>query len=261
MAREKMEKGQLLKDWFGRRAEDSYTHKDNSKKLFNWDKNRESLSSYFISDDSAMSEAAKVTGSMFRVMGVDKHLKYATKMEKSNLSRIKLPLGLLKEVETDTLGEPIEGAKPRWIEDMDYEKLDAFYGKALQEASKFALQSKSEHESMIKNSVKKKQGVKSVLSEILNTERLDKKMASRFPGYIKFVQKFKDYTYDKTYEPLPEDADDKTRLMETIFKMLRYPANIDEETWASAINTVHQYRYTGTGYTVLYTCQTKKAVQ
>ena len=36
MSRKKLEKGQLLKDWFGRRKEDSYTHKDNTNKLFNW---------------------------------------------------------------------------------------------------------------------------------------------------------------------------------------------------------------------------------
>ena len=76
MAREKMEKGQLLKDWFGRRAEDAYTHKDDSNKLFNWDRHRDSLSSYFIKEGAAVREAARVTGSMFRVMGIDKHVKH-----------------------------------------------------------------------------------------------------------------------------------------------------------------------------------------
>ena len=229
MARAKMEKGQLLKDWFGRRAEDSYTHRDSTNKLFNWDKHRESLSSYFISDDSTLSEAARVTGSMFRVMGIDKHIKYSRPHEKSNTNKIKLPLGLLKEDVLGMDGYPTGDSK--WLEDIDYEKLDAFYGKSLQEAAKFALQSKEEHDGMVKNINRKNHTVTSVLGEILNTERLDKKMASRFPGYLKFIQKFKDYTYDKHYEELPEDADDKMKLMDTIFKMLRYPSHIDEETY------------------------------
>jgi hypothetical protein len=229
MSRKKMEKGQLLKDWFGRRAEDSYTHRDSTNKLFNWDKHRKSLSSYFISEDSAVSEAARVTGSMFRVMGIDKHIRYANSHEKSNINKIKLPLGLLKTEEVTNEDGSITPAG--WIEELDYEKLDAFYGKSLQEAAKFALQSREEHDGMVRNLNKKNHTVKSVLAEILNTERLDKKMASRFPGYLKFVQKFKDYTYDKHYEELPEDADDKMRLMDTIFKMLRYPAHIDEETY------------------------------
>lgn len=227
MAREKIEKGQLLKDWFGRRAENAYTHKDDTNKLFKWDKHRENLSSYFIKEESAIREAAKVTGSMFRVMGIDKHIKYASPGE-TNMNKIKLPLGLLKEktgVNKD--GEP----EMKWIENMDYEKLDAFYGAALQSAAKFSLQSRSEFEAMIKNKKNKNKTVKTAISEILNTERLDKKLASRFPGYIKFVQKFKDYTYDKIYEPLSEDASDKERLMDTIFKMLRYPSHIDEETF------------------------------
>ena len=227
MARAKMEKGQLLKDWFGRRAEDSYTHRDGTNKLLNWDKHRENLSSYFISDDSALSEAARVTGSMFRVMGIDKHIKYSN--QKSNTEKIKLPLGLLKEDVLDMNGEST--GETKWLEDIDYEKLDAFYGKSLQEAAKFALQSKEEHDGMVRNLNRKNHTVTSVLGEILNTERLDKKMASRFPGYLKFIQKFKDYTYDKHYEELSEDADDKMKLMDTIFKMLRYPSHIDEETY------------------------------
>ena len=229
MARAKMEKGQLLKDWFGRRAEDSYTHRDSTNKLFNWDKHRKNLSSYFISEDDAVSEAARVTGSMFRVMGIDKHIKYSKSHEKSNTEKIKLPLGLLKEDILDINGNPT--GETNWLEDIDYEKLDAFYGKSLQEAAKFALQSKEEHDGMVKNLNRKNHTVTSVLGEILNTERLDKKMASRFPGYLKFIQKFKDYTYGKHYEELPEDADDKMKLMDTIFKMLRYPSHIDEETY------------------------------
>lgn len=225
MGRNKMVKGQLLKDWFGRRVEDSYTHKDNTNKLFNWDKHRESLSSYFITEDSAVREAARITGSMFRVLGIDKHIKYSDSGLPSNMNRIKLPIGLLKQ-ESDT-----EDGTSDWIEEIDYEKLDAFYGKSLQEASKFALQSNEEHQSMIKNDNKRNKTVKSSLSDILNTERLDKKLANRFPGYIKFVQKYKDYTYDKHVQELPEDADDKVKLMDTIFKMLRYPAHVDEETY------------------------------
>ena len=222
------EKGKMLKDWFGRRAEDSYTRVDNSKKLFNWDKNRSNLSSYFFSGGDSVAEAAKLTGSMFRVMNVDKHIEVSkTNTKKKFGESIKLPLGMLKEEVLNDDGES-EGYS-EWMDKIDYEKLDAFYGASIQQACKYSLQSASEFNEMMNNLNKPKHSVKSVLSEIINTERLDTKLANKFPGYVKFVQKYKNYTYDKNFTELPETASKKEKLMDTVFKMLRYPAHLNED--------------------------------
>jgi hypothetical protein len=67
-----------------------------------------------------------------------------------------------------------------------------------------------------------------MLFSVLNTERIDKKLSDRFPGYLKFVQKFKNHKYENA-EPIAEDAPDQARLMDLVVKLLRYPADIKDE--------------------------------
>lgn len=229
MAREKTEKGDLLKDWFGRRAEDSFTNADDSKRLFNWDKGRKALSSHIVGKEADVKESAKMTGSMFRVMGVDKHIKLKDKSSSSNMNKIALPIGILKE-ETPILddeGDPTGEVNSEWTTDLT--KLDAFYGAAIQNAAKFGLQNKEEHDEMHRNKNKENKTVKSVLSDVLNTERLDNKIGDTFPGYLKFVQKYKDYTFHEKYEPVDPEADPRVRLLDLIVRMMRYPASVTDE--------------------------------
>ena len=68
--------GKYVKDWFNRRAEDAFTHVDESKRLFSWDHGRDSYSSFFHSGKNPAKDAGKMIGSMFKVIGLPKHIKY-----------------------------------------------------------------------------------------------------------------------------------------------------------------------------------------
>lgn len=208
----------LVKDWFGRRADEAYTFADESKRLFNWDKNRSSYSSYFVQNDNSLKEAAKMVGSMFRVIGVPKTFRYTNDITTSrgnDIPSVQVPLSMLRDEDGNYL-------------DQDPELLDAFYGAAIQNAALATMQTTSEYQkTLMSRDTNRKLTVKDLLFSVLNTERIDKKLADRLPGYLKFVQKFKMNRYENA-EGLPEDAPAQQRLMDLIVKMLRYPANISE---------------------------------
>jgi hypothetical protein len=63
------------KDWWRRKEEDAFSFYDPSKKLFDWDSGRTGYSSYFVRDNQNLRSAAKMIGSMFRVIGVPKNMK------------------------------------------------------------------------------------------------------------------------------------------------------------------------------------------
>ena len=121
----------LVKDWFNRRAEDAYTFNDDSKRFFNWDKDRSSYSSYFIRNDDSLKEASKMIGSMFRVIGVPKTFDYVA-AEPSKNTQIQIPIHMLKD-EDGKYREP------------DPEILDAFYGAAIQNAALATMQTTQEY--------------------------------------------------------------------------------------------------------------------
>lgn len=203
----------LVKDWFGRRAEEAYTFADDSKRLFDWDKGRSSYSSYFIDEKSSVKEAAQMIGSMFRVIGVPKHMKYSADLENSK-NYVQVPLQMLRDGEGNFLPK-------------DPQLLDAFYGAAIQNAALAAMQTDSDYLSTNIARDASRASVKNMLFSVLNIERIDKKLADRLPGYLKFVQKFKNHRYEEAPE-LPAEAPAQQRLMDLVVKMLRYPANISE---------------------------------
>jgi hypothetical protein len=206
----------LVKDWFNRRAEDAYTFADDSKRFFSWDKGRSSYSSFFVRNDDSLKTAAKMIGSMYRVIGVPKTFKYANNLEESSSSHpvVQVPLGMLRDEKGNYL-------------DKDSELLDAFYGAAIQNAALATMQTTSEYAMTVRARDAKKATLRDLLFSVLNTERIDKKLADRLPGYLKFVQKFKDHRHDYA-TPLKEDAHPQKRLTDLIIKMLRYPADLSE---------------------------------
>lgn len=211
---EKMSK--LVKDWFGRRADEAYTFADDRKRLFSWDKGRESYSSYFIRDDNAMKNAAKMIGSMFRVVGVPRGTTYTVNPKVSSTRpMVQVPIQMLRDEEGN-------------FKDQDPQLLDAFYGAAIQNAAQMAMQTDSEYLKMQRIKTNKKATMSDVFGQILNTERVDKKLADRLPGYLKFVQRFKDHKFE-SYEGPGLEASKQERLMDLIMRMLRYPANLTEE--------------------------------
>ncbi len=210
--------GKVLKDWFGRRADDAFTYRDNSKKLFNWDKGRDRYSSFFVKEGTPLQESAKLVGSMMRVMNVPKGVELVSTTKGKDLSKsIQIPTGmLLNEDESFKTDDTV---------------LDAFYGKTIQNAALATMQSPSEYAKTVHSLSPTRKNIKvsDVMFGILNTERIDKKLSNRFPGYLKFVQKYKDYQYNEKYEPLDASEHAQKRLMDLVVRMLRYPAEVTEE--------------------------------
>lgn len=214
----RMKPGTLMKDFFGRRAEESFTYRDGRNKFFDWedDVKGKSYSSYFMRrEDSPLADAAKMLGSMFRVMGVDKTMKYTSKHDNVDVNKVKVPIGMLKDADGNykTDGNDV---------------LDAFYGASLQNAAIAAFQTSAEYKKHLQKTAKASK-VHDLFFSLLNTERIDKKLSERYPGYLKFIQKYKDYTFDEHYEPVGEHASAQVRLMDLISRLMRYPANLEED--------------------------------
>ncbi len=210
----------LVKDWFNRRAEDAYTFNDESKRFFNWDKDRSSYSSYFIRNDNSLKEASKMIGSMFRVIGVPKTFRYSNDIQSSKKgyadAKVQVPLSMLRDENGNYL-------------DRDEKLLDAFYGAAIQNAALATMQTTQEYnKTMLMRDTSKTTTVKDLITSVLNIERIDKKLADRLPGYLKFVQKYKEHRFEN-YEGPGIEAPKQKRLLDLVVKMLRYPANITEE--------------------------------
>jgi hypothetical protein len=209
------------RDWFRRKEEDGYSFYDKRNELFNWDDEpRSSYSSYFVRDTQNLKTAANMIGSMFKVMGVTKQMKLTPNIELQKVSgdqSIHVPLAMLKG----------EDGK---YKNHDTKLLDAFYGASIQNAALATMQGKGDYartaNAMCSNT---KTTPKDLLFTVLNTERVNKKLSERFPGYSKFVQKYKQYTYDETYQPLSPEEHEGKRLLELVTKFLRYPAHINEE--------------------------------
>lgn len=202
----------FYKDWYRRSEENSYTYYDQSKRLFDWDSNRKGYSSFFLKDNENLKSAAKMVSSMFRVVGVQNKNKFVSTTENVDANSIHVPLAMLKDKET---GEYLN---------KDIELLDAFYGASIQNAALQSMQAPSDYVKTFRNDT-----AKDLLYSVLNTERIIKKVGDKFPGYTRFIQKFKDYKFKHAYEPLDPSEHAGKRLLELITKFLRYPAEISEE--------------------------------
>jgi len=207
----------FAKDWFGRRKEEAYTYQDNRNRFFNWDAGRTNYSSYFTNTNDSLQTSAKMIGSMFRVIGVPKTFDYKAS-EPTNINQLQIPIHMLK----DSDGK---------YRDPDPEILDAFYGAAIQNAALASMQTTSEYGKSVtcRNTRRKSFSLKDYLFSVINTERIDKKLSNRLPGYLKFVQKFKDHLYNKNYEAIDQEESEQKRLLDLVTRMLRYPANVTEE--------------------------------
>jgi hypothetical protein len=207
------------KDWWKRKEEDAFSFYDPSKKLFDWDSGRTGYSSYFVKDNQNLRSAAKMIGSMFKVIGVPKNFKLEHSIKKKSLNSdvtVPVPLAMLRDEEGNYMNH-------------DTKLLDAFYGSSIQNAALATMQTKSEYTRTMNARNTDNVTMRELMYTLLNTERVDKKLAERFPGYSKFVQKFKQYKYDETYEPLDPSEHAGKRLAETVTKFIRYPAHITEE--------------------------------
>ena len=213
-----MAKASFGRDWFNRRKEDAYTYVDNTRKMFDWDKGRTSFSDYFVRKTDTMQTAAKMVGSMFRVIGVPKDTKFTSSNVKGSLN---IPVHMLKD-EDGAWSEP------------DGKKLDAFYGACIQNAALKSYQSDVEYQKnqAASNTKKSSFSAADYFTSILNTERIDRKLSTRLPGYNKFVQKYKNYAYEENYEAPDASEHEQVRLLDFMTRMLRFPASVTEEELA-----------------------------
>jgi Mg-chelatase subunit ChlD len=222
------------KDWWKRKEEDAFSFYDPSKKLFDWDSGRTGYSSYFVKDNQNLRSAAKMIGSMFRVIGVPKNIKLEHSIHKRSLNdniTVPVPLAMLRDEQGNYMNH-------------DTKLLDAFYGSSIQNAALATMQTKSEYTRTMNARNTDNVTMRELMYTLLNTERIDKKLAERFPGYSKFVQKFKQYKYDETYEPLDPSEHAGKRLAETVAKFIRYPAHITEEEveeFAKPLSQIESY--------------------
>lgn len=210
-----MAKTSFGRDWFNRRQEDAYTYVDNSRKMFDWDKGRTSFSDYFVRKTDTMQTAAKMVGSMFRVIGVPKDTKFTSSNVKGSLN---IPVHMLKD-EDGAWSEP------------DGKKLDAFYGACIQNAALKSYQSEVEYQKNQSacNTKKANFSAADYFTSILNTERIDRKLSTRLPGYNKFVQKYKNYAYEENYQAPDASEPEQVRLLDFMTRMLRFPGSVTEE--------------------------------
>jgi len=210
-----MAKTSFGRDWFNRRKEDAYTYVDNSRKMFDWEKGKSAFSDYFVKSTDTMQNAANMIGSMFRVIGVPKDSTFTSSNKKGSVN---IPLHMLKDEEG------------RWSEP-DGKKLDAFYGACIQNAALRAYQSAYEFNAtqVASDTNRANFNAANYFTSILNTERVDKKLSQRLPGYNKFVQKYKNHTYEENYTPLDASEPEQFRLLDLVTRMLRYPATVTEE--------------------------------
>jgi Mg-chelatase subunit ChlD len=211
---------ELEKDWLGRKASDAFSFYDKKKKLISWEKTleeNEALSSYFMKGADPGKDAAKMLGSMFRVLGVDPLTKYTTKNE-VDPKKIKIPMHMVYDEDTNTFTE-------------DRHQIDNFFGSALQTAALSGLQSKEAYKSTLKTmyNSEKKNTLMNMLETALRLESIDTKIAEKAPGYAKFVQKYKKDLFENNYEKPDEFASANARLMDTVVRMLRFPATVTEE--------------------------------
>jgi cobalamin biosynthesis protein CobT len=220
----KNEKIEFETDMFGRRNDFGYTNYDESKRLLKWDTGRKSLASWlmggrghgFGETSHELKNTAKLTGAMFRVVGVPRGMRYTAKDERSRKS-VQVPIKMLKNEQGEWTTEG--------------RKADAFLGACLTNAAMAAMQSESEFNKTMecRNLNSRKFNLKRYMFSLLNQERVMNKFADRFPGYNKFVQKYKEEIYDHQYEPMDPSMDPSLRLLDLVTRLIRFPKHLTEE--------------------------------
>jgi hypothetical protein len=233
-----MSRRSLSTDWFNRRLEYYYTYYDSSKRLFYWDKGIDNYSSYFMANNP-VSDAGKFLGSMFKVLGVPTGGKYSTTGNQTlkqvldgagnYKGKVQVPINMLRNED----GTYVE----------DNTIVDAFYGAALQNACMASMQTKSEYVRSLElrgytpdgkedKKIDGRSDTTKYLASLLNSERIDKKLGDQFPGYLKFVQKYKNHAYANLQEDdiMSEMMKDKgAKLLDLVTKMIRYPVDLSED--------------------------------
>ncbi len=209
----------MKKDWFGRKEKDAFTSTDDYNRIGSWDDDitdEKSYSSFLLKEGSDMQDAAQLLGAMYKMIGVGNKVT-PTATVANTVDKVHVPLELLKDKDGKYVKELYD--------------VDNFLGSALQNAALASLQTRAEYKTSIDKSGQGKKNMKinDFMYSLINNERVMDKFASKFPGYNKFIQRYKKDTFEEKYEPLPEEASDRAKLLDVVSRMIRYPASVTEE--------------------------------
>jgi hypothetical protein len=190
-----------FRDWFGRDADYGYTYYDPKRRSVNWDKGYTNYSDFIFgygTKSIKTEQAAQLLSTMSRVMGVTTD-KFSSSRRADSVF---IPTNMLK----------------------DPSLLDAFIGASLQNMAAYTHQSDIEREH-IHGLGRGRASLNKTVAKILNQERVGKHMSKETPGYLRFVQKYKDHAYSS--RPVPKN--DNEHLIELFDRIIRYPDKITEE--------------------------------
>lgn len=195
----KYEKRIGFNDWFGRDADYGYTHYDPTKRSIGWDRGYTNYSDFFFGKGAKvdMSEAAALIRTMCQVMGISRNKFSAGK----RADTIALPTQLLADAGTDV-----------------------FIGAALQNIAAYTHQDESER-SYAHKVEGGKINLNNLIKKVLNDERIGKLMSEDTPGYLRFIQKYKEHRYKSR----PAYTNDNQHLVDLFERIISYPDQITEE--------------------------------
>lgn len=196
-----------FKDWFGREAEHAYTKYDSSKRAVNWDKGYDNYSDYFFGGRTnkashKVQDAVSLLLPMSRVLDVTRDR--FSKGDRPDNNKVTVPTNLLKDPKITT---------------------DVFLGAALQNMAHFSHMDARERS--LDKRMKSALNLQKMVYNTLNAERINNIMAEETPGYLKFVQKFKQHSYKSRPEIDPENK--FQRAVELFDRVIRYPENLTDE--------------------------------
>jgi Mg-chelatase subunit ChlD len=208
-----------FRDWFGRREDYGYTGYNPSKRYISWDDGYDDYSDFFFGKKSKststkinVDHTAQLLLTMAKVLGVN-----GKRFARINVGeRIALP--------TDLLSDPNVS-------------MDAFIGASLQSISHSIHTSQEERKKI--DRAKGRVSIPNFVFNALNAERINNLMSDDTPGYLKFVQKYKEFKYKQRVGL--STGTSQQRFLDLFDRIIRYPDKIEEselEEFAEPIDKI-----------------------
>jgi len=209
-----------FRDWFNRKEENNYSYYDSSRRLISWDTGYKNYSDFLVDSKrgkKGISDVSSILNSMLRVMGVPKGTRFTSKATAST-STLELPIGILKNDEGKV--------------ELTGEKVDAFYGKSVLNASLNTLMTGADKTAYVHavNKSKKSGDLQSMIRVLLDDERIHRELSESYPGYSRFAQKHKEHIYEKAEGWLSKPAESEMEeVVQLLTMLIRYPKDVPEE--------------------------------
>lgn len=221
------------RDFFGRAKSKDYTYSNERSRFSRFSDNFGTMSESFFGTNfnkrkNQLAPVLSVAKTMLKMVGAKPNHKgkfeFVNKTDKRDLTKVKLPMDMI----IDHKKSKPEDKKV--VYDLDPQKVDAFLGGTIENASLKRYQTNVEFEQTEKDKDPKSTDAFKFLRATLNTERVDKKLSEDYPGYNRFIQKYKNNLYESNYEAVPEDPDNPgAKLLDVATRLIRFPSSITEE--------------------------------